>query len=63
MDNYIYLAYLNVQSMLPKPCRLQGLGGQTSIPSPEYPPTTTAETKLKAAPALGELFHTYEKVA
>lgn len=41
----------------------QGLGGQTPIPSPEYPLTTMAETKLKATPVLGGLYHTYEKVA
>ena len=41
----------------------QGLGGHTPIPSPEYPPTTIAETKLKATPVLGGLYHTYEKVA
>jgi len=41
----------------------QGLGGQTPIPSPVYPPTTMAETKLKATPVLGGLYHTYEKVA
>ena len=41
----------------------QGIGGTTPIPSPEYPPTTMAETKLKARPVLGGLYHTYEKVA
>ena len=41
----------------------QGIDGWTPIPSPEYEPTTMAETKLKATPVLGGLYHTYEKVA
>ncbi len=41
----------------------QGLNGQTPIPTPEYKPTTAAETKLKSTPVLGGLYHTYKKVA
>lgn len=41
----------------------QGIGGRTPIPSPKYSPTTMAETKLKATPVLGGLYHTYKKVA
>lgn len=41
----------------------QGLNGGTPIPSPEYPPTTMKNTKLKATPILNGLYHKYEKVA
>ena len=33
----------------------QGINGDTPVPSPKYPPTTCAETKLKATPVLGGL--------
>lgn len=39
------------------------LNGGTPIPSPEYPPTTMKNRKLKATPILNGLYHTYEKVA
>lgn len=41
----------------------QGIGVMPSIPSPQYPPTTMEETKLKATPVLCGLYHTYEKMA
>lgn len=39
----------------------QGLGGQTPIPTPEYPLTDVSDTKLIATPVLNGLYHTYDK--
>jgi len=41
----------------------QGLSGGTPVPSPEYQPSNCANTKLKATPVLGGLYHSYTKVA
>lgn len=41
----------------------QGLNGNTPVSSPEYRSTTCANTKLKATPVLGGLYHSYTKVA
>ena len=56
LNEYVHCYY--------NPCRThQGIDGRTPIPSPKYPPTTISETKLKATPVLGGLYHTYQKVA
>ena len=41
----------------------QGIDGQTPIPSPQYPLTDVASTKLVVKPVLNGLYHTYKKVA
>lgn len=41
----------------------EGIEGKTPIASLVYLPTSAAETKLEATPALIGLYHTYKKVA
>ena len=41
----------------------QALGGETPVESPRPPLTLVKDTRLKARPILGGLYHDYEKAA